>query len=63
MLCTMLNVSAYTFYPCEHRAVVGVNTPYFPPNPKSNPLKKMHENPGVYDYQLYFQTPVSQSYN
>ena len=55
-------MSTFSSSSFEHRAVIGVNTPYFPPNPKSNPLKKMHENPGVYDYQLYFQTPVSQSH-
>ncbi|XP_072039834.1 bifunctional epoxide hydrolase 2-like [Amphiura filiformis] len=45
------------WYPERTRAVAGVNTPYFPPNPDGNPLKKMYEKPGVFDYQLYFQTP------
>ncbi|XP_022103105.1 bifunctional epoxide hydrolase 2-like isoform X2 [Acanthaster planci] len=44
-------------YPERTRGVVGVNTAYFPPNPKSNPLQRMYQKPGVFDYQLYFQTP------
>ncbi|XP_071787394.1 bifunctional epoxide hydrolase 2-like isoform X1 [Asterias amurensis] len=44
-------------YPERTRGVVGVNTPYFPPNPNANPLEQMHKKPGVFDYQLYFQTP------
>ena len=47
------------YYGFLFRGVVGVNTPYFPPNPNSNPLEQMHKKPGVFDYQLYFQTPVS----
>ncbi|XP_077983681.1 bifunctional epoxide hydrolase 2-like [Glandiceps talaboti] len=45
------------FYPDRTRAVAGINTPLFPVNTKKNPLKSMQENPGRFDYQLYFQTP------
>ena len=44
-------------YPHRFTGVCGVNTPFFPPNPTQNPLKSMEANPGVFDYQLYFQTP------
>ncbi|XP_038055447.1 bifunctional epoxide hydrolase 2-like [Patiria miniata] len=44
-------------YPERTRGVVGVNTAYFPPNPKNNPLQRMYQKPGMFDYQLYFQTP------
>eukprot|EP01116_Phalansterium_solitarium_P013528 TRINITY_DN30912_c0_g1_i2.p1 TRINITY_DN30912_c0_g1~~TRINITY_DN30912_c0_g1_i2.p1 ORF type:complete len:337 (+),score=65.73 TRINITY_DN30912_c0_g1_i2:593-1603(+) len=39
------------------RAVTSLNTPFFPPNPKSNPLNGLMAKPGLFDYQLYFQTP------
>ncbi|XP_071949409.1 bifunctional epoxide hydrolase 2-like [Antedon mediterranea] len=44
-------------YPERIRAVAGLNTPFFPVNPKSNPWHTMQENPGRFDYQMYFQTP------
>ena len=44
-------------YPDRFTGVCGVNTPFFPTNPSQNPLKAMERNPGVFDYQLYFQTP------
>ncbi|XP_038055444.1 bifunctional epoxide hydrolase 2-like isoform X2 [Patiria miniata] len=44
-------------FPSRIRAVAGVNTPYFPPNPKVNPFDKIREDPGMFDYQLYFQEP------
>ncbi|XP_022103106.1 bifunctional epoxide hydrolase 2-like [Acanthaster planci] len=44
-------------YPSRVRAVVGVNTPYFPPDPRVNRWDRIREDPGVLDYQLYFQEP------
>ena len=44
-------------YPDRLTGVCGVNTPFFRVNPKQNPLVSMTKNPGVFDYQLYFQTP------
>ena len=44
-------------YPDRFDGVCGVNTPFFRINPKQNPMVSMKKNPGVFDYQLYFQTP------
>lgn len=44
-------------YPDRLKAVCGVNTPFFPINPDRNPLVSMYKNPGMFDYQLYFQDP------
>ncbi|XP_033112128.1 bifunctional epoxide hydrolase 2-like [Anneissia japonica] len=44
-------------YPERIRCVAGLNTPFFPPNPKSNPWHAMQKDPGRFDYQMYFQTP------
>ncbi|XP_072171096.1 bifunctional epoxide hydrolase 2-like [Diadema setosum] len=37
--------------------VAGICTPLMPPDDKVNPLDKMKEDPGVFDYQLYYQEP------
>jgi len=44
-------------YPDRFNGVCGVNTPFFRINPKQNPMVNMKKHPGVFDYQLYFQTP------
>nr|XP_026693760.1 bifunctional epoxide hydrolase 2-like [Ciona intestinalis] len=44
-------------YPDRFKAVCGINTPFFPINPKRNPMVSMMKNPGSFDYQLYFQEP------
>ena len=44
-------------YPDRFVGVCGVNTPFFGINLKQNPMVSMSKNPGVFDYQLYFQTP------
>ena len=41
------------------RAVGSFCTPFFAPNPKSNPWPKMQANPGRFEYQLYFQTQAA----
>lgn len=41
-------------YPTRVAAVASLNTP-FPRISSTNPLTRMKENPGVFDYQLYFQ--------
>ncbi|XP_077983835.1 bifunctional epoxide hydrolase 2-like [Glandiceps talaboti] len=45
------------FYPDRTRAVAGINTPLFPVNPKKNFMESFLENPGRFDYQIYFQKP------
>ncbi|XP_071488540.1 bifunctional epoxide hydrolase 2-like [Diadema antillarum] len=37
--------------------VAGICTPMMPPNNKSSPLERIKKDPGVFDYQLYFQEP------
>ena len=44
-------------YPDRLKAVCSVNTPFYPINPNRNPLAAMRANPGMFDYQLYFQEP------
>nr|CAB3242974.1 bifunctional epoxide hydrolase 2-like [Phallusia mammillata] len=44
-------------YPNRFNGVCGVNTPFYPINPKQSPLVSMQKNPGVFDYQLYFMEP------
>lgn len=41
-----------------HRAVASLNTPFIPANPTVSPMERIKANP-VFDYQLYFQEPVS----
>lgn len=41
------------------RAVASLNTPLFPVDPNTNPLEKLKAIP-IFDYQLYFQKPVSE---
>lgn len=43
-----------THHPERVLGVVALNTPFYPPNPRKNPMEAMKENPGHYDYQLYF---------
>lgn len=40
------------------RAVAGLNTPYKPANPNVDVMEMIKARP-VFDYQLYFQEPVS----
>nr|XP_033794337.1 bifunctional epoxide hydrolase 2 [Geotrypetes seraphini] len=44
------------FYPERVRAVAGINTPFFPCDPKINQVEKLKNNP-IFDYQFYFQKP------
>ncbi|XP_023386538.1 bifunctional epoxide hydrolase 2 [Pteropus vampyrus] len=46
------------FYPERVRAVASLNTPYIPANPNRSLMETIKANP-VFDYQLYFQEPVS----
>ncbi|XP_028581084.2 bifunctional epoxide hydrolase 2 [Podarcis muralis] len=43
-------------YPERVRAVAGLNTPYKPPDPAVDVMKRIESIP-VFDYQLYFQEP------
>lgn len=43
-------------YSC--RAVASLNTPLMPPNPEVSPMEVIRSIP-VFNYQLYFQEPVS----
>uniref|UniRef100_A0A8D2ITK1 Epoxide hydrolase 2 n=1 Tax=Varanus komodoensis TaxID=61221 RepID=A0A8D2ITK1_VARKO len=48
------------FYPERVRAVAGLNTPYRPADPEVDIMKLTESHP-VFDYQLYFQEPVSRT--
>uniref|UniRef100_A0A8C0QMR2 Epoxide hydrolase 2 n=1 Tax=Chelonoidis abingdonii TaxID=106734 RepID=A0A8C0QMR2_CHEAB len=48
------------FYPERVRAVAGLNTPFRPANPNVDVMEMIKSRP-VFDYQLYFQEPVSTS--
>ena len=41
-----------------HRAVASLNTPFIPADPSVPTMEKIKANP-IFDYQLYFQEPVS----
>ncbi|XP_063956344.1 bifunctional epoxide hydrolase 2-like [Lytechinus pictus] len=43
-----------THYADRVSAVGGICTPYFPAQNIMNPVEKMKKDPGLYDYQLYF---------
>ncbi|NP_001121538.1 soluble epoxide hydrolase-like protein 1 [Strongylocentrotus purpuratus] len=43
-----------THYPDRVSAVGGICTPFFPANDTMNPWENINKNPGLYDYQLYF---------
>ncbi|MGH0151609.1 UNVERIFIED_CONTAM: hypothetical protein FKN15_051617 [Acipenser sinensis] len=45
-------------YPERVRAVASLNTPLFPAKPDVNPMERIKSVP-IFDYQLYFQKPVS----
>eukprot|EP01119_Soliformovum_irregulare_P011094 TRINITY_DN2757_c0_g1_i1.p1 TRINITY_DN2757_c0_g1~~TRINITY_DN2757_c0_g1_i1.p1 ORF type:complete len:333 (+),score=90.44 TRINITY_DN2757_c0_g1_i1:149-1000(+) len=42
-------------YPDRIAAVASYVVPFFPSNPKQNPMEKMRKDPGLFDYQMYFQ--------
>jgi len=42
-------------YPHRVTAVGALNTPFFPVNPKVNPIEGLKKDPQRFDYQLYFQ--------
>lgn len=44
-------------HPERVRGVCGVNNPFYPVNPKRDPLSSLERRPGVFDYMLYFQKP------
>ena len=43
---------------CMYRAVASLNTPLVPVDPSSPPMERLKAMP-IFDYQIYFQTPVS----
>ncbi|XP_070554461.1 bifunctional epoxide hydrolase 2-like [Ptychodera flava] len=45
------------FYPDRTTAIAGLSTPFYPVKPDKNPMERLMENPGVHDYQIYFQEP------
>ncbi|KJE91802.1 epoxide hydrolase 2 [Capsaspora owczarzaki ATCC 30864] len=46
-------------YPHRIHAVASINTPLMIPNPAKNPMQTLRENPGRFDYQLYFQSDAA----
>lgn len=52
----VLNVCLDASFP--HRAVASLNTPFIPADPSVPAIERIKANP-VFDYQLYFQEPVS----